>query len=370
MLNAVHFRSSLGYSSLLHLMVAAMFIISLPWFSKTPLDAIPTLTAKIVDVVPVTNLDEGLPGLTKNNSAKDEVNQQVSDVTPPPAAAAPAPPPQPAPPPVPKPETQQPKKSEPVEVPVPQDPPKDDAVALNIAPAENEVPPPKPKANPQDSNSAPQPVVPPKSKPKERRVVDVPPKKEPKIKTDDIASYLMNDENKAASKNEVGIQLQNLLDETQKQRKPEEQDEKVKKTDDTEDAKPNQTLTNLLDETVRDNAGQALNTNNRSDGPLGADIITLLKAAIQPCWNPPSAIEGANTLIVDIIVDFNEDGKVIRVKFKDASRYTLDEKFRLAANAVERAFKECSPFIPPLPPEQYDKWKRLPFRFDPRGFLT
>ncbi len=137
-----------------------------------------------------------------------------------------------------------------------------------------------------------------------------------------------------------------------------------------DDTKSNQNLSDLLDETLRDNAGQALNTNNNSDGALGADIVTLLKAAIQPCWNPPSAIEGASTLIVDIIVDFNEDGEVIRVKFKDTFRYTSDERFRLAANAAERAFKECSPFIPPLPPEQFEKWMTLPFRFNPSGFLT
>jgi hypothetical protein len=97
MLKAVNFRSSLGLSVLLHLMVVAMFVISLPWFSKTPLDAIPTLTAEIVDIVPVTNLNEGLPGQTKDNSAKDNADQQASDNTPT-AAAAPPPPPKPSPP--------------------------------------------------------------------------------------------------------------------------------------------------------------------------------------------------------------------------------------------------------------------------------
>lgn len=367
MLKAFHFRSSLGLSVLLHLLMVAMFVVSLPWFSKSPLDTIPTLTAEIVDIVPVTNLDEGLPGQTKDNSAKDDVDQQVSDQTPA-AAAAPAPPP-PAPPP-PQQETEQPKKPDPVDVPLPQDQPKDDAIALNVVPEKDEVPPPKPKAEPQESKTTPAPVVPPKAKPKETIVTEAPPKKQPKIKTDDIASYLKNDQNKEKSKNEVGLQIQNLLDEAQSQLKPEDQDEKNKKTIEQDDTKSNQNLSDLLDETLRDNAGQALNTSNNSDGALGADIVTLLKAAIQPCWNPPSAIEGASTLIVDIIVDFNEDGEVIRVKFKDTLRYTTDERFRLAANAAERAFKECSPFIPPLPPEQFEKWKTLPFRFDPRGFLT
>jgi hypothetical protein len=368
MLKAVNFRSSLGLSVLLHLMVVAMFVISLPWFSKTPLDAIPTLTAEIVDIVPVTNLNEGLPGQTKDNSAKDNADQQASDNTPTAAAAAPPPPPKPSPPP-PKPDAQQPKKPEPVDVPLPQDQPKDNAIALNITPDEDELPPPEPETDPQQSNSAPSPVTPPKAKPKETRAAEAPPKKQPKVNTDDIASYLLNDQNKEQSKNELGLQVQNLIEEAQSPPKSDDPDEKTKKTEDTDETKTNQNLADLLDETVRDNVGQAINTNNTSDGPLGADIITLLKAAIQPCWNPPSAIEGANALIVDIIVDFNEDGEVIRVKFKDTFRYTTDEGFRLAAHAVERAFKDCSPFIPPLPPEQFEKWKTLPFRFDPRGFL-
>ena len=51
-------------------------------------------------------------------------------------------------------------------------------------------------------------------------------------------------------------------------------------------------------------------------------------------------------------------------------RICTDDAFKLAAQAAERAFHECSPLIPPLAPEDYAKWKSLQFRFDPRGFLT
>jgi hypothetical protein len=144
----------------------------------------------------------------------------------------------------------------------------------------------------------------------------------------------------------------------------------VEKKDDPDDSKNQQNLADLLDDTVRDNAGQAINTQKRDDGRLGADVITRLKSHIQPCWNPPSAIEGASSLIVDIIVELNEDGEVIKVRIKDILRYNADDAFRLAANAAERAFQQCSPLIPPLSPEDYEKWKTLNFRFDPRGFLT
>jgi hypothetical protein len=106
------------------------------------------------------------------------------------------------------------------------------------------------------------------------------------------------------------------------------------------------------------------------DEPLGADVITRLKSHIQQCWNPPSVIEGASSLVVDITVELNKDGEVIKVRIMDMLRYNTDDPFRLAANAAERAFQQCSPLIPPLSPEDYEKWKTLNFRFDPRGFLN
>lgn len=365
MLRAPRFLSSLGFSTLLHLAVTVMFVVGFPWFAKPPHDIIPTLTAEIVDDVPITNLDEGLPGQTKDNSADDEVNQDDSKATPA-AASASAPPPPPPPPPSP-PQKQADAKPEPVDAPLPKDniP---DAVALNLEEQEQDVPPPKPKADETKAQSQSAPAPLPKAKPKETKRAEAPtPAKKP---DDETANYLKNDQNTAKTDAELGIQLQNLLDEAQRPTQPEDDEKKVEKKDDPDDSKNQQNLADLLDDTVRDNAGQAINTQKRDDGRLGADVITRLKSHIQPCWNPPSAIEGASSLIVDIIVELNEDGEVIKVRIKDILRYNADDAFRLAANAAERAFQQCSPLIPPLSPEDYEKWKTLNFRFDPRGFLT
>jgi len=365
MLRAPRFLSSLGFSTLLHLAVTVMFVVGFPWFAKPPHDIIPTLTAEIVDDVPITNLDEGLPGQTKDNSADDEVNQDDSKATPA-AASASAPPPPPPPPPSP-PQKQADAKPEPVDAPLPKDN-TPDAVALNLEEQEQDVPPPKPKADETKAQSQSAPAPLPKAKPKETKRAEAPtPAKKP---DDETANYLKNDQNTAKTDAELGIQLQNLLDEAQRPTQPEDDEKKVEKKDDPDDSKNQQNLADLLDDTVRDNAGQAINTQKRDDGRLGADVITRLKSHIQPCWNPPSAIEGASSLIVDIIVELNEDGEVIKVRIKDILRYNADKAFRLAANAAERAFQQCSPLIPPLSPEDYEKWKTLNFRFDPRGFLT
>jgi len=363
MLRAPRFLSSLGFSTLLHLAVTVMFVVGFPWFAKPPHDIIPTLTAEIVDDVPITNLDEGLPGQTKDNSADDEVNQDDSKATPA-AASASAPPPPPPPPPSP-PQKQADAKPEPVDAPLPKDN-TPDAVALNLEEQEQDVPPPKPKADETKAQSQSAPAPLPKAKPKETKRAEAPtPAKKP---DDETANYLKNDQNTAKTDAELGIQLQNLLDEAQRPTQPEDDEKKVEKKDDPDDSKNQQNLADLLDDTVRDNAGQAINTQKRDDGRLGADVITRLKSHIQPCWNPPSAIEGASSLIVDIIVELNEDGEVIKVRIKDILRYNADDAFRLAANAAERAFQQCSPLIPPLSPEDYEKWKTLNFRFDPRGF--
>ena len=364
MLRAPRFLSSLGFSTLLHLAVTVMFVVGFPWFAKPPHDIIPTLTAEIVDDVPITNLDEGLPGQTKDNSADDEVNQDDSKATP--AAASASAPPPPPPPPSP-PQKQADAKPEPVDAPLPKDN-TPDAVALNLEEQEQDVPPPKPKADETKAQSQSAPAPLPKAKPKETKRAEAPtPSKKP---DDETANYLKNDQNTAKTDAELGIQLQNLLDEAQRPTQPEDDEKKVEKKDDPDDSKNQQNLADLLDDTVRDNAGQAINTQKRDDGRLGADVITRLKSHIQPCWNPPSAIEGASSLIVDIIVELNEDGEVIKVRIKDILRYNADDAFRLAANAAERAFQQCSPLIPPLSPEDYEKWKTLNFRFDPRGFLT
>ena len=364
MLRAPRFLSSLGFSTLLHLAVTVMFVVGFPWFAKPPHDIIPTLTAEIVDDVPITNLDEGLPGQTKDNSADDEVNQDDSKATP--AAASASAPPPPPPPPSP-PQKQADAKPEPVDAPLPKDN-TPDAVALNLEEQEQDVPPPKPKADETKAQSQSAPAPLPKAKPKETKRAEAPtPAKKP---DDETANYLKNDQNTAKTDAELGIQLQNLLDEAQRPTQPEDDEKKVEKKDDPDDSKNQQNLADLLDDTVRDNAGQAINTQKRDDGRLGADVITRLKSHIQPCWNPPSAIEGASSLIVDIIVELNEDGEVIKVRIKDILRYNADDAFRLAANAAERAFQQCSPLIPPLSPEDYEKWKTLNFRFDPRGFLT
>lgn len=328
MLDQRRFQSSVGYSALLHVGVVAVFFVGVPWLIDAPYQAVPILTVEVVDDVLRTNLDEGLPGKPEDEP-QDEVNRQNESNVAPAAASAPPPPPD------------RPAESE-------SEADASDAVALNLDGAAAETPP--PKAKPQETKT-PQAVAPPRAKPREPRQAP------PQPPQDNVSSLVQNEQNTSDKPLELGIQLNNLLDEAQSLANAEE-DTKKDEIDD------------ILDDVLRQNVGQAVNVDKRDDGPLGADIITRLRAKIGRCWNPPSAIAGAPTLIVDIIVGLDARGEVVSVRIKDAVRYASDDAFKLAAEAAERAFRECSPLIPPLVPEDYEKWKSLQFRFDPRGFLT
>ena len=326
MLDQRRFQSSVGYSALLHVGVVAAFFVGVPWLIDAPYQSVPILTVEVVDDVLRTNLDEGLPGKPEDEP-QDEVNRQSeSDVAP---AAASAPPP-PEPP-------DRPAESE-------SEAEASDAVALNLEGAVAETPPPKTEA---EETNTPKAVAPPPTKPAEPRQ---PPQ-------DNISSLVQNEQNTADKTPELGLQVNNLLDEAQRLANADEEEEKDE-------------IDEILDDVLRQNTGQAVNVDKRDDGPLGADIITRLRAKIGKCWNPPSAIAGASTLIVDIIVGLDASGEVVSVRAKDAAKYATDDAFKLAAQAAERAFHECSPLIPPLAPEDYEKWQTLQFRFDPRGFLT
>ena len=44
-------------------------------------------------------------------------------------------------------------------------------------------------------------------------------------------------------------------------------------------------------------------------GPLGLSDIDRLRAHLSKCWDPPIGAAGSDTLIVDIIVSLDRDGR-------------------------------------------------------------
>ncbi|MCG8626467.1 MAG: TonB C-terminal domain-containing protein [Proteobacteria bacterium] len=303
-------------SALLHAFVATFTLVSLPFFLDPPSELLPTLTVDLVDVAPSTNLLEGLPGTTPLDATLGktlETNEPVA------AAAAPSPAPR---------RGESDEEAEPIS---------EDALALTEASEQLEARPEFGIDTNRDGNGTAN-VPPPPEKPE----------------------HLINRRNRERVLVDLGQQLQNIIG-TERQRQV-ELDEQEQLDDEIEKAR--QRIRQQTDETERDQVGQAINTDFVSGERLGADVATFLRSHLSNCWHPPATVKGADSLVVDVRVIVNQNRNVEGVVIKDQIRYNTDFAFRRAADAVERAVRECSPL--PLPANEYDNWRELNFRFDPR----
>lgn len=91
-----------------------------------------------------------------------------------------------------------------------------------------------------------------------------------------------------------------------------------------------------------------------------------LRHQLAQCWNIPSGAVDAENLIVDIRVVVRPDRTVESATIVDQNRYRTEPFFRAAADSARRAVlnPRCSPLD--LPDDQYDTWKNMIIRFNPR----
>ena len=102
-----------------------------------------------------------------------------------------------------------------------------------------------------------------------------------------------------------------------------------------------------------------------------SDTLTMsemdaLRHQLAGCWSVPTGAMDAENLIVDVQVIVRADRTVQSATIVDQSRYNSDSFFRAAADSARRAVlnPSCSPLL--LPPDQYDTWKNMVVRFNPR----
>jgi outer membrane biosynthesis protein TonB len=111
---------------------------------------------------------------------------------------------------------------------------------------------------------------------------------------------------------------------------------------------------------------QASSLSNR----LSISAEDALRRQVSNCWNINPGARDAQNLIVEVIIDVNPDRTARAAEIVDKSRYASDSFFRAAADAAVRAVlrnPKCSPLE--LPADEYEKWKRIDFTFDPRDIL-
>ncbi len=319
-------RRSLIISVGLHVSVAVMAWIGLPSIKRDLPDEQPIVVMEMVQSVPKTNLTQG----DKPNTAKKE--QNAAKLKKPPPLPPPAPPRAklPAPKPVAKPAPEAPD-------------PKAEILPQKITP--------KPKP------AIAKPPAPPKSKPKTAATVKAP-KRLPQSPPKRINKLARQKALQKQRKDALSGVMQNLA----KAKAVSEDAEKKRR--EKERKKAAETLTSNLTTA----AGNAIRAPEKPVvGPLGLSDIDRIRQHVSSCWSPPIGTAGANTLIVDIIVTLDRDGKVLTAEVDNKMRLTTDRTYRVAADEAIRTMFKCSPL--PVPLDKYEQWKSFIFGFDPK-FLT
>jgi hypothetical protein len=97
--------------------------------------------------------------------------------------------------------------------------------------------------------------------------------------------------------------------------------------------------------------------------PIGISEIDVLKQHISNYWTPPIGAASAENLIVDILMEFNKEGYVIKAKWVNQGMNANNSFYKAAANSAIRAVMDAQPM--PLPASKFNEWKTLTFRFDP-----
>ncbi len=317
-------RRSLLISVGLHVSVVVLAWIGLPSIKRDLPEEQPIIVMEMVQSVPTTNLDQG----DKPSTAKQEQKEARSKKpTPPPPPAPPRakPPTPPAPKPAPK--------------PVPKAPDlKAEILPQKVAP--------KPKPKPEIK----QPPAPPKSKPKQvaAQKAPVPVPQSPPTRVNKLARQKALDK---ARQDALSGVMQNLA----KAKAVSEEAEKKRREQERKDA------AEKLSSSLTSAAGNAIRAPEKPVvGPLGLSDIDRIRQHVSSCWSPPIGTAGANTLIVDIIVTLDRDGKVLTAEVDNKMRLATDRTYRVAADEAIRTMFKCSPL--PVPLDKYEQWKKLYFR--------
>ena len=88
------------------------------------------------------------------------------------------------------------------------------------------------------------------------------------------------------------------------------------------------------------------------------------------CWSPPMGAEyKKNNYLVTVKLDLEKNGRVKSREILERNRMGTDSKYRIFAEAVDRAILKCNP-IKNLPPKTYENWSTMILRFNPEGMMV
>lgn len=95
---------------------------------------------------------------------------------------------------------------------------------------------------------------------------------------------------------------------------------------------------------------------------MSVNEIDALRARIAQCWNPPPGGLGADSIIVKLRLQLNQDGSLIG--YPSVANSSGAPFFQAAADSAVRAVYQCQPYD--LPGDKYAVWRDMILNFDPR----
>ena len=103
-----------------------------------------------------------------------------------------------------------------------------------------------------------------------------------------------------------------------------------------------------------------------SDQPLSLNVVDAIRRQIEEKWSLPAGAADAGGLEVEIEIVLMRDGTVRKASIVDSAQLNLagEEFFRTMAESALRAVQRASP-LQNLPPEKYEQWREITFRFRP-----
>ncbi len=88
------------------------------------------------------------------------------------------------------------------------------------------------------------------------------------------------------------------------------------------------------------------------------------------CWSPPMGAEyKKNDYLVTVKLELEKNGRVKSREILERNRMGTDGKYRVFAEAVDRAVLKCNP-IKNLPTKTYENWSTMILRFNPEGMMV
>ena len=107
-------------------------------------------------------------------------------------------------------------------------------------------------------------------------------------------------------------------------------------------------------------------TTTLSDKPLSLNVVDAIRRQVEDNWSLPVGATDAADLAVEIEIVLLPDGTVRSARIVDTARLDQagEEFFRSMAESAIRAVRRASP-LQNLPPEKYEQWREITFRFTP-----